>query len=210
MKSLGVLLAGLVAAALLSPSALAEGGFGDGRWRLELTAQTGIDSGSTDRAGDVLGLSTVEYEFPVTGHVAVGLKLHPLFAYSQDSDGFDDLFHGGFVDRAKRFDFSDFSFDDDKGGDTVWGAGFGLGTRIYQKKDEQRGLFLDLGVSALFHSGEFDGNNSNINFMSGIGLGYQFKFGLNTVLKLDHISNASLGDDNAGTNVLGIGVGFRF
>lgn len=210
MKQIAQIMFCAAIAAITAQSAPAEGGFGDGRWRLELSAQTGIDSGGTDRSGDILGLSTVEYEFPVTGHIAVGLKLHPFFAYTQDSDGIDDLFDGGFVDRVKRIDIKDFDFDDDNSGDTVWGAGFGLGTRIYQVKDEQRGLFLDLGVSALFHDGEFNGNNSNINFMSGIGVGYQFKFGLNTMLRLDHISNAGLGDENAGANVLGVGLGFRF
>ena len=192
-------------------SAYAESGFQDGRWRLQISGQMGVQSGGVEREGDILGLTTVEYEFPVTGHIAVGLKLHPFFAYTQDADGIDDLFEGGFVDRVKEIDFDDFDLDPEKGtDDTVWGAGFGLGTRIYQVKDEQRGLFLDLGVNALFHDGEFNGNNSNINFMSGVGLGYQFKFGLNTIVHLDHISNAGLGDENSGANVVGIGVGFRF
>lgn len=193
----------------IAPAALAEGGFRDGRWRLQLSAQTGVASGGTDRGGDVLGLSTVEYEFPVTGHIAVGLKIHPFFAYAQDDDGFDDLFDGGFVGRVKELDFDDWN-DDRDDGDTVFGAGFGLGTRIYQVREEQRGLFLDLGVSALFHDGEFNGNSSNINFMSGLGVGYQFKFGLSAQVHFDHISNAGLGDENSGTNVLGVGLGFRF
>ncbi len=198
-------------AVAMAADAGAEGGFSDGRWRLQISGQAGIDSGGTDRGGDILGLSTVEYEFPVTGHIAVGLKLHPFFAYTQDENGIDDLFDGGFVDRVKEIDFDDFDLDaDEDSDDTVWGAGFGLGARIYQVKNEQRGLFLDLGVSALFHDGEFNGNNSNINFMSGIGVGYQFKFGLNTVVHLDHISNAGLGDENSGANVIGVGLGFRF
>jgi len=211
MIRFALLLTCLAATIVYSAGAHAESGFGDGRWRLELSAQTGLDRGDADRSGDILGLSTVEYEFPVTGHIAVGLKIHPFFAYTQDDQGLDHLFDGGFIDQIKRINFSDFDFKDDGyGGDTVWGGGFGLGTRIYQVKVEQRGLFLDLGVSALFHDGEFNGNSSSINFKSGIGVGYQFKFGLNTVMRLDHISNAGLGDENSGANVVGIGLGFRF
>lgn len=183
-------------------SAQADGGFRDGRWRLQINGEGGIDS---DRSGDLLTLATVEYEFPAITHVTLGLKLHPFFSYSQDEF---DLGHD-FKSAGRRI-LDAIGDEDERGGDTVLGGGFGIGTRIYQVKEENRGLFLDLGISALFHSGEINHNSASIDFMSGLGLGYQFKFGLSTQVRIDHLSNAGIGDENRGTNVVGLGVGFRF
>lgn len=195
----------LVLGVCLGLSAAAHaGGFDEGRWRLQINAQTGIDSGSTERTGDVLALTTVEYEVPVTGHVAVDLKIHPFFAYTQDNLDAKDFFEGDFKNAVKDL----WSFDE--GGDTVWGGGIGVGTRIFQVKDEQRGIYLDLGLHVLAHAGRLNHDSSAIDFMSGLGLGYQFKCGINTELHFDHISNASLGDRNSGTNVIGLGLGYRF
>lgn len=198
------LLAVLLACA---PCAVAEGAFSEGKWRLEISAHSGLDIGA-DRSGDVLLLSTVEYEIPLSGHVALGLKLHPLFTYEQDELDIDHFLGGGVRSALRDLEFD---FDaPDRGGDSVWGGGIGLGVRIYQVKTERRGLFLDLGVSALAHTGELNKDDSNLDFKSGVGLGYQFAFGLNTQVRFDHLSNASLGNENAGSNMVGLGLGFRF
>lgn len=188
-------------------SAEAEGAFSEGKWRLELSAHSGLDVGNIDRSGDLMALTTVEYEIPLSGHVTAGLKLHPVFTYEQDELDVDDLFDADLVDAVRKLEF-DFSRDAE--GDSVWGAGVGAGVRIYQVKTEHRGLFLDLGVSALFHEGQLNRDSSNIDFMSGVGVGYQFNFGLNAKLSFSHVSNAGLGEENAGSNLVGLGIGFRF
>lgn len=192
----------------LAAAAHAESSFKDGKWRLQISGQTGVDSGGVERKGDFFTLATVEYEFPATQRLTIGLKLHPIFAYTQDEQSIDDFFDG---DLGADWEDIDFDLDgDDEGGETVWGGGIGLGMRVYQVKEEHRGLFLDLGVNALVHNGELNGNNSSLNFLSGVGVGYQFKSGLNTQINFAHISNAGLGSENAGANVIGLGLGFRF
>ncbi len=92
----------------------------------------------------------------------------------------------------------------------VYGVGLGLSTRLYARKETYTGPFLEGHVDALGHINRFEGNNSNINFQSGFGLGYQWKGGWNLKLQYDHISNASLGDRNSGADTMGLAVGYRF
>jgi len=193
-----------VLVAMVAPGALAEG---KGNWRLQLSTQMGVASGSVDRDGDVLVSTTVEYELPATPHITLGIRLLPVFYYGQDEQDRGRLRDGDF-----DIDFDDFklSFGRERGGDTVFGAGVGLGARVYTKAETHTGFFLEAGVNALGHSGRFNGNSSNINFMSGAAIGYQLAGGFNASLRFDHISNAGLGDDNSGSNVLGLGLGFRF
>lgn len=193
----------LVALAALASAGAAHADFQDGRWRVQVSAQAGVESGGVDRSGDVLAMGTVEYEVPLTAHVCYSLKLVPVFGYFQDDEDVN-----GILDGEAGADLD--ALCDDEGGDSVVGAGVGLGLRVYQKAEEKRGIFLDLGLHALGHAGEFNGNSSNLNFMSGIGLGYQWRNGLSAQLHFDHISNAGLGDENSGTNVLGLGLGYRF
>lgn len=187
-------------AALLLCAAPASAGLDmkEGMWRLELNNDFGVHQGSQDRSGDYSINGIVEYEVPATPRTTLGLRLMPLFAYSQDGD--DDY-------RHFRKIFDDNGSDD---GGTVWGGGFGLAGRVYQVKDEYRGWYGEASVSTLLHSNEFNGNNSNINFATGLGVGYQFKSDWHVQLHYQHISNGSLGTKNSGANSLGIGVGYRF
>lgn len=195
----------LVLAGIAAFACDARADFQDGRWRIQVGVQTGVDSGGVERSGDMLAMATVEYEVPLTPHVCYSLKLDPIFVFTQDDLSVSEVF-----DHEAGVDLKDLDFHEARGGDTVLGGGVGLGLRVYQKAEGKRGLFLDLGVHTLVHDGEINGNSSNLNFMSGLGLGYQFKGGLSAQLHFDHISNAGLGDQNSGTNVLGLGVGFRF
>ena len=190
----------LVGGAWLLCSAPAHAGIDleEGMWRVELNNDFGVHQGSQDRSSDYSINGIVEYEVPATPRTTLGLRLMPLFVYTQDEEEddyrfFDRIFH-----------------DDDDSGETVWGGGFGLGGRIYSVKDEYRGWFGEVGVTALLHSNEFNGNNSNINFISVFGVGYQFKADWHVQLHYQHISNASLGSENSGANSLGLGVGYRF
>lgn len=167
-------------AAGLASAAGADIKFDQGRWRLELSGSAGIHSGSTDRGGDILATGSLEYEFPASKRTTLGLRLLPLFMYAQDDD------------------------------DNVLGAGFGLAGRIYQHAEEYRGWFGELELSALGHDDKFEGNSANLNFLTGVGVGYKFKSNWHAALRYEHISNAGLGENNAGANTVGLAVGFTF
>jgi len=169
-----------------------------GRWRLELNNDFGVHQGGRDRSGDYSIHAVVEYEVPATSRVTLGLRLMPLFLYTQEDER-----DGGLLDRW----LNDERYED---GGTVYGAGVGLSARIYQVKDEYRGFFGELAVTALGHGNEFNGNNSNLNFLTTVGVGYQFKSDWHLQVHYQHISNASLGSHNSGANSLGIGIGYRF
>lgn len=192
--------AALILGALVPASqSAAEVQFNEGHWRLELSGGLGIDSGSEDRSGDVLIQGSAEYEFPATRRLTLGLRLLPIMVYTQDDESKDHRWHDWWHHEDRPDD-----------GDTVVGAGFGFTTRVYQKAEEYRGLFFEVEAMALLHGGEFDGNNSNFNFLTGAGIGYKFKNDWHTVLKYEHISNAGIGEHNRGTNLISLGVGYSF
>lgn len=195
------LLAALIA--LCALPAMAD--FSDGNWRLELSGGTAWNSGGTDRDGDILATVAAEYEFLVARRLSLGLRLLPLLIYTQDSgdDWRDDL-----RDLDDWDDLGDLLDDHDD--DTVFGAGAGLSLRVYSKAEEMRGFFLELQGNVFGHKNQFEGNDSNINFLSGAGLGYKFKFGLHLIGRLEHISNAGLGDRNSGINTVSLGLGYSF
>lgn len=169
----------------------------EGLWRVEVNNDFGVHQGSQDRKGDYSVNAVVEYEIPATPRATLGLRIMPLFFY--DQNGGDDY-------RYFRRIFD----KDGEGGKDVAGAGFGVDARYYQVKDEYRGWFGEGTLSALVNDGKFNGNSSNFNFVTGFGVGYQFKSDWHVQLHYQHISNGSLGDDNSGSNALGFGVGYRF
>lgn len=153
---------------------------GEGRWRLELTGGGGLHQGDEDHSGDGLVVAKVEYEIPVMGHGALGLRMVPTFVMPQDH------------------------------GDTVWGAGVGLAARVYHVKNEQRGLYAEADSQLTGHYPKFDGNSGSFNFLSGFGAGYKFKNGWHVVVRFDHLSNAGFAKDNSGFNAISAGVGYTF
>ncbi|HDP34595.1 MAG TPA: acyloxyacyl hydrolase [Candidatus Hydrogenedentes bacterium] len=154
----------------------------DGRWQLELSGSAGIHSGSSDRSGDYMLKGLVEYEVPFAPRWTLGLRALPVFVYEQD----------------------------DRGEDTVWGGGAGLGLRVYSAKEEYRGWFAELGAHALGHKHRFADNNSNLNFLTSAGIGYKCKAGWHSAVRWEHISNAGIGSDNSGVNVITLGIGYAF
>lgn len=176
----------MTAAALVVSVAASANPLGDGHLRLELTGLTGIYSGSTDRGGDHALMGAVEYEMPMTPRLSLGLRALPLFIYEQ----------GDAPWKSNT--------------DTVRGLGFGLAGRLYAVKQEQRGLFAEVSGHMIATEGKLDGNSATVNFVPGFGVGYQWRCGLNMALKYQHISNAGLGDRNAGANSVGLALGFRF
>lgn len=195
-KLLSIALAASALATTLPASEAGAGDFSEGRWRLELSGGPALDQGSEDRSGDALITGYVDYEFPTTNHTALSLRGMPLFVYTQDDE------HENFW----REIFHDHGHD----GDTVWGGGLGLAYRVYQKGGVYEGFFLELQALALGHSGGIEGDGSNIDFLTGIGLGYQFNSNWHAAFRFEHVSNAGLDEDNAGVNAVRLGLGYRF
>ncbi len=193
--ALGLALCGLWAICMLAPSASA-GNFSDGRWRLELSGGPALDAGSRDRNGDWMLTGYVDYEIPTTRHTALSLRAAPLFVYAQDEE------HNDFWK-----DVFDDEYDWD---DTVWGGGVGLAYRIYQKGGAYEGFFFEGEALALAHTNRIEGNGSSVDFLTGLGIGYQFGSHWSTILRFEHISNAGLADFNSGVNALRLGIGYRF
>ncbi len=80
-----IILSVAVASTVWSLSAYGAPRFADGRWRLELNGFNVVDSsqyGDDDRFMS----GSVEYEFPATHHIALGLRLIPLFLFPSDGD----------------------------------------------------------------------------------------------------------------------------
>jgi len=181
----------------ISPLPLAaqdEGYFHQGWWRVEAGLAAGTYSGLVSRSGDLMGTGIVEYEGPLTRRVTLGLRLMPLFIYDEESNSLEQ--EDGTSLRI--------------GGNTLFGGGFGLSARIYSIPKEHRGLFAETGGTALFHSNRLEGNGSNINFLTGVGLGYKFVNRWHAVFKYEHISNAGFSDRNQSANVTGFGIGYSF
>jgi hypothetical protein len=173
--------------------------FEDGRWRLELSGGAAVDQGGWDRDGDTMWTGYVDYEMPATKHLALSLRAAPLYLYTQDSDSSNhswwrEVFHHHHHDYDS----------------TVWGAGAGLAGRVYQKGGSYEGIFLELEALALLHDGRIAGDSSNVDFLTGVGVGYQFNTNWHAIFRVEHTSNAGLGGDNAGVNTVRMGVGYRF
>lgn len=97
------------------------------------------------------------------------------------------------------------------GMDAMYAGGAGVAGRIFQRKETCDGFFAEIGVSALYQSRELKDNSSRVNFLSEAGVGYKFPdSGVHVSLKIQHLSNASLGEDNAGINGVGLATGVSF
>lgn len=186
----------LVIAALMATQAHAFE-FSEGRWRLELSGGPALQEGSRDRDGDYFVSGTVDYEIPATPHTTLSLRGMPLFVYEQDEVSYDSL-----KEMLRKHESPH--------EDTVIGAGFGLAGRVYQKADVYEGFFAELELLALGHAGKIEGDDSNIDFLSGIGVGYQFNSNWEALVRFEHISNAGLATPNSGVNAVRLGVGYRF
>lgn len=184
-------------AALLAANSAHALEFSEGRWRLELNGGPALKEGGRDRDGDYFVSGTVDYEIPATPHTTLSLRGMPLFVYEQDEVSYDSL---------KQILRKHESVHDD----TVIGAGLGLAGRVYQKANVYEGFFAELELLALGHSGKIEGDDSNIDFLSGIGVGYQFNSHWEALVRFEHISNGGLGEPNSGVNAVRLGVGYRF
>jgi hypothetical protein len=150
--------------------------------RLEGVGMTAWHSGRHDRNGD-LGLRlTLDYEIPVVNHFTISPRVMPLMYYDENNEGDNQIF----------------------------AAGFGFTMRAYVRKTDYRGFYAELGGMGIFQTCTFEGNDGWFNFMEEVGVGWVFKSDWNTSLKVGHISNADIFDENAGVNFATLGVGYSF
>lgn len=155
-----------------------------GRWRLESAVMAGVHSGSRSRKGDINVTASIEYEMPAWKRASFGIRFMPLFLYDEKRD------------------------DDDS--QTIYGAGLGLMTRIYSNAETRSGFFAEAGASLVGQSDKFEGNSGSANFLTELGVGYQWQAGWHVTVKAQHLSNAGLAEHNSGVNAVGMGVGFTF
>lgn len=187
--SVAALIVATALTTLLSPTTAQAGfigevkeGFSEGNWRLEATVATGTRSGRNSRTGDMLYLTTIEYEWPVYARATLGLTAYPLFVYDQS----------------------------DEGDDTVAGGGIGLAGRYYFAGEDRSGWYGEVGVGVVGHSNKFDGNSGSFNFVTEAGIGYQFQNDWHLAVQIRHFSNGGFADRNSGTNAVGLGIGYSF
>lgn len=157
----------------------------DGQWRFEIQGGVGTNVGKGKHSDDGFMIAELEYEMPFADRWTFALKALPAVLFDQNDPG-DEFEH------------------------TIYGAGIGFGLRVYQRAEERTGLFLEAGVSAIVHENRFSGNGSNLNFLSEFGIGYKWRSEWHVTGKWQHISNASLEDDNDGVNAWAIAVGKTF
>jgi len=159
--------------------------FRAGIWRLDLSSAMGYDSGSHTRDGDYYLTGSVEYGWAVRSRGVVGIRIYPMFLYYEEADS-----------RGKSH--------------WIYGAGAGVVGRVYAKRDVRQGWYGELGIAPIWHSRYIERNSSRMNFLSSIGLGYQFESDWHLALKWEHLSNANLKRLNSGVNSISLGVGYTF
>jgi hypothetical protein len=152
----------------------------DGRLRIEGQAWTGTRSGRRSRSDDFSVVGTVEKEFDLGHRLTVGVRAIPLFYY-----------------------------DEHRSDEEIWAAGGGVSLRWYTH-DAMDGWFVEYSESLVAQSDKFRGNSGSLNFMSEVGLGYEFNNNWHIAAKWRHLSNAGIANRNSGVNGVGVAVGFSF
>ena len=79
------------------------------------------------------------------------------------------------------------------------------------------GLFLDWSMGGAVHDGKLSTSasdrkelGSRVLFYLAAGIGYRFLGNHGVSIRLDHISNATLADDNSGLDTFGVRYSYRF
>lgn len=136
---------------------------------------------SSGSDGNYYATGSIEYEMPTRlDHLNFGIRAYPLFTYRADVDD-------------------------------IYGVAAGITFRSYQHTESRDGFYLEAGSGPIWLSRELEGNSSRVNFLSELGAGYKFRDNpWSLSLKYQHISNAGLGDENAGVNAVSFGVGYTF
>jgi len=93
----------------------------------------------------------------------------------------------------------------------IYGFGGGITNRYFTNSQNKSGVYVELGISLIWHSRYFPENSARVNFFSEFGIGYKF-LGDNLQLgvKIHHLSNGNTADKNLGWNDYSLGVGYSF
>ena len=134
----------------------------DLKLRLELGSSFRIAHNSNDADG-VLISSSVDIGKELSPRTTLSLRLLPVFGYIQEGNIED-----------------------------IIGFGAGAALRIYFKKNQEKGFFTEIHEVVCIHENKFEENDSNINFYSAIGIGYQLCPNWDMLLRFGHISNADI------------------
>ncbi len=160
--------------------------FDQGWWRGEFMSSTGtVGEQWPEREEDYFLLAAAEYEWPVQDRITLAARGYPLFFYN---------LRGSVKDRK----------------DDIFGVGVGAALRFYAQEIKSKGFYGEIGSAVLWHDDYMPGNGSKVNFLSDAGIGYDFGNSWAVTLKIFHLSNAGLDDDNAGFDGLTFGVSKTF
>jgi len=153
---------------------------GRGELRLDVSIMHGVQCGMTDRTDDVAVIGSVQREHKVRSRGALVRVLIPLFTY-EDSE------------PERRF-----------------GAGAGFALRCYAREGGGVGAFGEVGLAAIWMERRLIDDDSFLDFQSHAAVGFAASNGAHLALRFQHLSNASTRTPNAGSNLVGLAVGFTF
>jgi hypothetical protein len=140
----------------------------------------GVECGMTDRTSDCAVVGSVERERRVLARGAVGAALIPLFTY------------------------------EDSAPERRLGAGAGVAARVYARRGARGCAFGEVGLAAVWMERRLIDDDSFLDFQSHVAVGFAASNGSHFAVRIQHLSNASLRQPNAGANLLGVAVGFTF
>ncbi len=161
------------------------GRFDEGKWSGELTSSSVFGGNQfPEDSHDWMAMLNFDYQWPTCQKQSMAIRVVPSLIYYQAED-------------EKEKD------------DYIYAGGAGLIYKWYEKEN-WKGWYFEAGVVPIWNSEQFEGNESDFNFLSSFGLGYEFENNINTALKFIHISNANTNKDNDGINVFALSLGYDF
>ncbi|MCX8064827.1 MAG: acyloxyacyl hydrolase [Candidatus Hydrogenedentes bacterium] len=150
------------------------------RPRLEVSVGSRIGH-KPDESDGYLSSIILDFSNKISKHSEISIRTIPLFTYIQGSEL-----------------------------DNVYGIGIGCAYRAFLKESFVKTPYIEFHEVFCIHENYFEDNNSNVNFNTAISIGYQFNHNLDISLRLSHISNANLKENNDSTNILSFSTGYRF
>jgi len=153
---------------------------GRGQLRLDVSIMHGVHCGMTDRTDDVAVIGAIQREHKVRSRGAVVRALIPLFTY-EDSE------------PERRF-----------------GAGVGFALRAYAREGGGMGAYGEIGLAAICMERRLIDDDSFLDFQTHVAVGFAASNGAHMAVRFQHLSNGSIRAPNAGSNLVGLSVGFTF
>lgn len=138
-----------------------------------------------DREEDYFLLASAEYEWPIQEQMTLAARGYPLFFYNLRGSEKDEK-------------------------EDILGVGMGVALRFYPDGIKSKGPYGEIGSAVLWHDNHMPDNGSSVNFLSDLGVGYDFGNSWAATLKIFHLSNAGLDDENSGFDGLAFGISKTF